>query len=101
MNRRGFIQKTIMVGTVLGNTGFLAARQTQKSGDSDINYNLLPKWCGFNIQEEFTHKPYEWLNIAPEWGFRNEPFRESDFALIVELGFNFVRLPMSYKYWNC
>lgn len=67
--------------------------------DGDIRYNKLPLWRGFNLQEKFTHKPDEWLDIAPEWGFCNEPFRESDFALIRELGFNFVRLPMSYKCW--
>jgi endoglucanase len=66
---------------------------------SDITYNTLPKWRGFNLLEKFTHKPDEWLNIAPEWGYKNEPFRESDFALIKELGFNYVRLPMSYKCW--
>jgi endoglucanase len=65
----------------------------------DITYNTLPLWRGFNLQEKFTHRPDEWLSIAPEWGARNEPFRESDFALIRELGFNFVRLPMSYKCW--
>ncbi|HUX94716.1 MAG TPA: cellulase family glycosylhydrolase [Bacteroidales bacterium] len=37
--------------------------------------------------------------MAPEWGFNNEPFRESDFEAIRELGFNFVRLPMSYRCW--
>jgi len=62
-------------------------------------FKILPIWHGFNLQEKFTHKPDEWLDIAPEWGFNNEPFRESDFALISELGFNFVRLPMSYKCW--
>jgi endoglucanase len=88
-----------MAGTVLSNPVVMSVRQSQKSGDSDINYRSLQKWRGFNLQEKFTHKPDEWLNIAPEWGFKNEPFRESDFALISELGFNFVRLPMSYKCW--
>ncbi len=75
------------------------------SGITDISFmdeasfNNLPLWRGFNLQEKFTHKPDEWMSIAPEWGFKNEPFRESDFAVIRELGFNFVRLPMSYKCW--
>jgi endoglucanase len=59
----------------------------------------FPCWRGFNLQEKFSHTPDEWMGIVPEWGFRNEPFRESDFALIRELGFNYVRLPMSYKCW--
>lgn len=43
--------------------------------EPDITYNTLQLWRGFNLQEKFTHKPDEWMNIAPEWGFRNEPFR--------------------------
>lgn len=56
-------------------------------------------WRGFNLQEKFTHQPDEWTNVAPEWGRRNERFRQQDFDLIAELGFNFVRLPMSYRCW--
>jgi hypothetical protein len=66
---------------------------------SDITYNTFPRWRGFNLLGKFTHKPDEWINVAQEWGFKNEPFRESGFALIKEFGFNYVRLPMSYKCW--
>jgi len=59
----------------------------------------LPIWHGFNLLEKFTHSPDEWASLAPEWGYANEPFRESDFAAIRELGFNYVRLPMSYRCW--
>ena len=55
------------------------------------------RWRGFNLQEKFTDTPQEWQTIAPEWGRANEPFKELDFQLIAELGFNFVRLPMSYR----
>lgn len=47
----------------------------------------LPVWRGFNLQSKF----------ALEWS--NGPFREKDFQLIAELGFNFVRLPMDYRVW--
>ena len=67
---------------------------------SEYQIDNLPRWRGFNLQEKFTHKPDEWANLAPEWGFNNEPFRESDFEIIAELGFNFVRLPLSYKCWT-
>jgi endoglucanase len=60
----------------------------------------VPRWRGFNLQEKFTHRPGEWTAVDPEWDRRNEPFRESDFALVAELGFNFVRLPMSYLCWT-
>ncbi len=47
----------------------------------------LPRWRGFNLLAKF-HR---------DW--RNGPFLESDFRLISELGFNFVRLPMDYRTW--
>ena len=47
----------------------------------------LPRWRGFNLLEKF-HK--DWTN---------RPFVETDFRLIHELGFNFVRLPMDYRVW--
>jgi aryl-phospho-beta-D-glucosidase BglC (GH1 family) len=46
----------------------------------------LPRWRGFNLLEKFK-----------SWSC--EPFREDDFRLISQLGFNFVRLPMDYRCW--
>ena len=51
----------------------------------DVAPDHLPRWSGFNLLEKFNGK--------------NEPFREDDFRLIAELGFNFVRLPMDYRGW--
>jgi endoglucanase len=94
MERRQFIKSTAAAG-VMGmlNRGIPSVR----TSPFNVTFNNLPLWRGFNLQEKFTHKPDEWLRVAPEWGFKNEPFRESDFDAIRELGFNFVRLPMSYK----
>jgi hypothetical protein len=47
----------------------------------------LPLWRGFNLLEKF--------NRARNTG----GFRESDFQIIHQLGFNFVRLPMDYRTW--
>ena len=58
------------------------------------------KWRGFNLQEKFTDRPDEWTNLDPEWGHNNDPFLESDFEWIARWGFNFVRLPMSYRCWT-
>jgi endoglucanase len=58
------------------------------------------RWRGFNLQEKFTDRPDEWASMDPEWGHSNEPFVESDFERIARLGFNFVRLPMSYRCWT-
>jgi hypothetical protein len=47
----------------------------------------LPRWRGFNLLEKF------------QLGNGRKPFVEQDFALISRLGFNFVRLPMDYRFW--
>jgi endoglucanase len=60
----------------------------------------LPRWRGFNVQEKFTDRPDEWATMDPEWGRQNEPFVEADFEWMARWGFNFVRLPMSYRCWT-
>ena len=50
-------------------------------------WQKLPAWRGFNLLEKFMNP----------WS--NGPFRETDFQMISELGFNFVRLPMDYRNW--
>lgn len=98
MERRDFLK--ITAGATVGMSGlFLNSGKAINRSDNDITYNTLPQWRGFNLLEKFTHKPDEWLSVAPEWGYRNDPFKESDFALISEMGFSYVRLPMSYKCW--
>jgi endoglucanase len=52
-----------------------------------IAHNALPRWRGFNLLEKFD-------------AARNQPFLESDFALMAEWGFDFARLPMSYLCWT-
>jgi endoglucanase len=45
-----------------------------------------PRWRGFNLLDKF---------VAP-----GGPYLESDFQWIAEFGFNFVRLPTSYRCWT-
>ena len=59
----------------------------------------LPLWRGFNLLEKFQDKPDGLTDIANIWSYNNQPFHEWDFRMISEWGFNFVRLPMSYKCW--
>jgi endoglucanase len=47
----------------------------------------LPRWRGFNLLEKFTAE-------------RNRPFVERDFAWMAEWGFDFARLPLSYRCWS-
>jgi endoglucanase len=49
----------------------------------------MPNWRGFNLLERFS---IDWSG--------HEPFRESDFEMIREWGFNYVRLPLDYRYWG-
>ncbi len=48
----------------------------------------LPRWRGFNLLEKFI-----------KGGSSGGPYRQEDFRLISEWGFNFVRLPMDYRFW--
>ena len=44
------------------------------------------RWRGFNLQD--VH-----------WKFGRVEFSEDDFAFMKEFGFNFARLPLSYRRW--
>jgi endoglucanase len=78
----------------------LAGLLALAAGAGCSSSSRLPRWRGFNLQEKFTDRPDEWLATDPEWGRRNEPFLESDFEWMARWGFNFVRLPMSYRCWT-
>ena len=49
----------------------------------------LPRWRGFNLTEKVIKRRE-----------RNPAFKESDFALLAEWGFDFARLPLSYLCWS-
>ena len=90
INRREFI-KTSVAASVLTTAG-ISCQQKKKPADvienQDINASNIPRWRGFNLLEKF---------IATRM---NDPFRESDFEIMAEMGFDFVRLPMSYWCWS-
>jgi endoglucanase len=48
----------------------------------------LPRWRGFNLLEKYGAR------------HRDDPFREADFDLMAEWGFDFARFPMSYHCWS-
>ncbi|HGJ66711.1 TPA: glycoside hydrolase [bacterium] len=54
--------------------------------NNEVSASHLPRWRGFNLLEKFI-------------GEHNSPFVESDFKWISEWGFDFVRLPLSYRCW--
>src|SRR5208337_2411063 len=56
-----------------------------------------PPWYGFNLLEYFSTDP-DWMKYFP---YKNDGmFLESDFRWIRDWGFNFVRLPMDYRFWT-
>ena len=86
MNRRQFIQTT---GAF---TAAAACAPVVSLGAADpqpVSARHLPRWRGFNLLEKF---------VKQQGG--NPPFREADFALVAEWGFDFTRLPLSYLCWT-
>jgi len=59
--------------------------------------NSLPRWRGFNLLEKFSADAGA-KDVSR--ARRSQPFQETDFQWISGWGFNFVRLPMSYRCWS-
>ncbi|UVR24227.1 glycoside hydrolase family 5 protein [Parabacteroides distasonis] len=95
VTRRDFLKKTVassLLATCGGSVLSLESCQMKssdslKSEDIDITADTAPLWKGFNLLNKFD----------PNF---QTPFAERDFELIAELGFNFVRLPLSYWCWS-
>ena len=67
-----------------------AAPPCVRLGDQVKDGRPVVRWRGFNL--------LEMLNRGE--GVKNAPrFREEDFQIIREWGFNFVRIPMDYRFW--
>jgi len=86
MNRREFLQTAgaLAVAATAGPALPLSAAE-----EGTVTARRLPRWRGFNLLAKFVKR---------RGG--NPPFQESDFALVAEWGFDFVRLPLSYYCWS-
>ncbi len=84
MNRRTFVRTTSCAVALAATPVALPAAELPTPIASK-----LPRWRGFNLLEKFTQQRNG-----------NPPFREDDFAMMAEFGFNFARLPMSYRCWT-
>ena len=82
MNRRTFLATSLAGATALS-----AGCARPVSQLPDPKADRLPRWRGFNLLAKFN-------------GSKPAPFREKDFALMQEWGFNFARLPLSYHCWS-
>lgn len=62
-----------------------------------IRGSINPRWYGFNLLEYFSIDP-DWMKYFP---YRNDGnFKEDDFRWMRDWGFNWVRLPMDYRFWT-
>jgi endoglucanase len=87
MNRRSFLRRT-----GIWSLAAAAAPQLTLSAPADgkeVSSAHLPRWRGFNLTEKCVKEPGG-----------NPPYRETDFALLSEWGFDFARLPQSYLCWT-
>lgn len=84
MNRRQFLRTTTTLAVAAAATAPLAVSAATETPTA----RRLPRWRGFNLLEKFITRPEG-----------NPPYRESDFVLMAEWGFDFARLPMSYLCW--
>src|SRR5437773_7261967 len=87
MDRRGFIK-----GLTASAVAVAGARDViGESMQTDIDARRIPRWRGFNLQGRFgtAERPYN-----------GRAFDEFDFATMVEWGFDFARLPLSYWVWG-
>ena len=86
MNRRRFLQTSATLAVAAGAWPPLAADAAEKDV---VTARRLPRWRGFNLTEKCVKRTRG-----------NPPFKESDFALLAEWGFDFARLPLSYLCWT-
>ncbi|MDW7693675.1 cellulase family glycosylhydrolase [Flammeovirgaceae bacterium SG7u.111] len=83
MKRRDFIKISGAASAIVASGIPLYSQPSLQS----ITASNIPRWRGFNLLEMFT-----------EHG--NSPFREEDFEIMVDLGFDFARIPMTYWNWS-
>jgi len=86
MNRRRFLQTSATLAVAAGAWPPLPADAAEKDV---VTARRLPRWRGFNLTEKCVKRTRG-----------NPPFKESDFALLAEWGFDFARLPLSYLIWG-
>ena len=72
-------------------------------GASPADWRPAERWRGFNLLSMFIKGKLPDPpsgTIPPGFGYARAPeFREDDFRIIRDWGFNFARLPLDYRYW--
>ena len=73
------------VGTLAFAAAFAACVVSAEGGE----WRPKERWRGFNLTEMLNR----------DWNPDSHGFEEEDFRFVSEWGFNFVRLPLDYRYW--
>lgn len=86
--RRNFLKKLAIIPFVASSTDLFSLHLSEKNKATSLYQNQeVPLWKGFNLLNKFN--PHQ-----------QTPFSETDFEIIADWGFNFVRLPLSYWCWS-
>jgi endoglucanase len=101
--RRGLLKAGVAAAAAaIVPSGLAAARVSGQSvsgtkSDSSKSPAKNPRWYGFNLLEYFSTDP-DWMKYFP---YKNDGmFLEDDFRWMRDWGFNWVRLPMDYRFWT-
>jgi endoglucanase len=87
---------SVLPSTLLGAGALVRRGLAEGQGDSPAPVKN-PAWFGFNLLEYFSTDP-DWMKYFP---YKDDGlFREDDFRWMRDWGFNFVRLPMDYRFWT-
>jgi len=86
----GMAAGALLLPTGLSGTALATSLQAKSPAQN-------PKWYGFNLLEYFSTDP-DWMKYFP---YKDDGmFQENDFRWIRDWGFNWVRLPMDYRFWT-
>lgn len=88
ISRRLFLKTTTAAACLVSAAPLMLPRASAAVA-TEPSAAKLPRWRGFNLLEKFTKRRDG-----------NPAFRETDFEIMREWGFDFARLPMSYHCWS-
>ena len=87
---------SVLPSALLGASALVRSGLAERGGER-LSPVKNPAWFGFNLLEYFS-TDQDWMKYFP---YKNDGlFREDDFRWIRDWGFNFVRLPMDYRFWT-
>ena len=94
VTRRSLLRSAASIAALAALPGSLTQYSfSQTQSKTAVN----PRWYGFNLLEYFSTDP-DWMKYFP---YKNDGmFQEDDFRWIQDWGFNWVRLPMDYRFWT-